>query len=468
MEQKLIELLEKHDIVFDGKKIMVAVSGGPDSVALLHIFSKWRKSLDFTLLATTFDHQLRTEAKEDVAFVTKLCKEWNIPLETDTLDVRHFEEKYKVSTQVAARTLRYEKFKKVMLKHDIDYLVLGHHGDDQIETMVMSFMRTTNLSGITGIPFRRTFSTGEIIRPLLAVSKAEIEYYLERNQLSYRIDPSNEDISYTRNYVRQLIVPKLKEKNHNLHVTIQQLAETLQEDEQYLQREAKRLFEQLVQYSKNEKSATIHIAELMTYPVPLQRRIYRLTLDYLYETKIPQLSYSHEQIFLSLLKQNTENKVLHFPNDLIVETSYGKILFYFKKETNLPFAISVPHIPATIPLPDGSVMEISYTKERESKREHEYICPASQLEFPLQIRTRKPGDRMRYKGLQGSKKIKDIFIDEKIPRKQRDETYIVADRKDQILWLVGIRKGIINEPTQQVDEYILFQYLKAKEGDVDA
>lgn len=460
--------MNRHDVSLENKNVMVAVSGGPDSVALLHLFSKWRNLWDFSLRAITFDHQLRTEAKDDVAYVKKLCEKWDIPLDIDRLNVREFQKEHKVSTQVAARQLRYEKFKEKMKQHNIDLLALGHHGDDQIETMVMALMRTTNLSSFSGIPFRRTFSTGEIIRPLLAVSKQEIEQYCKKHNITFRIDKSNEDITYTRNYVRKLIVPKLKEKNKNLHATIQQLSETLQEDERYLQYEAKKLFQKLVTCFKDEKKVTIRMEDLITHPVPLQRRIYRLTLDYLYETEVPQLSYTHEQIFLSLLKHNTENKILHFPKNLIIETSYGSIHFYFENEANEPFSTFVEEIPATIPLPDGSVIEISYTNRSNSKNNNEYICSTSQIQFPLQIRTRKPGDRMRYKGLKGSKKIKDIFIDEKIPRKKRDEIYIVTDRNDEILWLVGIRKGLLNKRPNAEDSYVLFHYIEAKEGDVDA
>ncbi len=468
MEEKLLRFLRSHHVSLDRKNVMVAVSGGPDSVALLHLFSKWRKLADFSLYAVTFDHQLRPEAKEDVAYVEKLCSDWEIPLEIERLNVREFQKKYKVSTQVAARKLRYEAFAELMKKYDIDYLALGHHGDDQIETMVMALMRTTNLASLSGIPFRRPFATGEIIRPLLAVTKAEIEQYLKRHDLTYRIDRSNEDVAYMRNFVRKFIVPKMKEKNQSLHVTVQRLAETLQEDESFLRSEAKRLFERIVRCAKDEKKATIEVADLLAHPVPLQRRIYRLTLDYLYETDIPQLTYAHEQSFLELLREDVANKMLHFPNDLIIETSYRTIHFYFKKEKDEPFFTSVENIPATIPLPDGGVMDITYTDRDESKLNNEYICALSQIDLPLTIRTRKPGDRMRYPGLNGSKKIKDILIDEKIPRQKRDEIFLVEDANGQILWLVGIRKGLLHKRPDETGLYVSFHYRKDKEEDMNA
>lgn len=449
MEQKLIRFLADHHVTLKNKKIIVAVSGGPDSVALLHVLHKWRDEADLHIVAVTIDHQLRGDAAKDVQYVRNLCATWNIRLISETVDVRAYEERHKVSMQVAARELRYEVFAKVMKAENAHYLALGHHGDDQIETLVMSLMRTTNLAGLTGIPFRRPFARGEIIRPLLAVTKKEVEYYCRQHHLTTRIDPSNQDISYTRNYVRKLIVPKLKEKNPSLHITMQQLSETLRQDEAYIEEQAQIVFERIVQCDTNKKKASINIAQLCQYAIPLQRRIYRLILDYLYEQLPSQLSYSHEQIFLSLIKEDVENKRLHFPQQLIIEVVYDYIELYFDEEKNEPFSTYVSNVPTTVALPDGHVLEITYTNDiARFEEDNEYICAASEVTFPLQIRTRKPGDRMRYRGLSGSKKIKDIFIDEKIPRNERDDVLMVTDATDEVLWLIGIRKGEVKKQTK--------------------
>jgi len=468
MEQKLVRFLENHHINLNNKKIIVAISGGPDSVALLHVLKEWRHKWNIHLIAVTINHQLREEAVEDVRYVSNLCHHWNIPLISEKINVREYEQRHKVSTQVAARSLRYHVFEKVMAEEEADYLALGHHGDDQIETMIMSMMRMTNLSGLSGIPFHRPFKNGEIIRPLLAVTRVEIEQYCQFNDLVPRIDLSNEDISYTRNYIRKLVVPKLKKKNESLHVTMQQLAETLREDEAYLHEEANKAFEKIVRSSEDKRKVTISIATLRQYATSLQRRIYRLTLDYLYEILRPQLSYSHEQIFLSLLKENADNKLLHFPQQLMVEVVYGNIEFYFNEKKAKTFATYINDIPATVPLPDGNVLEINYQHTNDHQGKHDqYICSASQVTFPLHIRTRKPGDRMRYKGLNGSKKIKDIFIDEKIPRNDRDEIIVVADDEEEILWLIGVRKGVLMKPPKEGTLYLSLTY-KKPEGDIHA
>lgn len=461
MEQKLIRFLDDHHIFIENKKILVAISGGPDSVALLHFFKQYRYEWNLHIVAVTVNHQLREGAEEDIQYVRHLCDLWNIRLISETVDVKGYKNLHKVSTQVAARKLRYEVFANVMAEEKAHYLALGHHGDDQIETLIMSLMRTTNVSGFTGIPHERPFNEGQIIRPLLAVTKEEIEQYCTRHKLSARIDPSNEDISYTRNYVRKLIVPKLKEKNESLHITMQQLAETLREDETYLQQEAEKVFKKNVRRDKVAKKVTINRTKLSEYAVPLQRRVYRLTLDYLYETLPSQLSYSHEEIFLSLLQKNNKNKLLHFPKGLLVEVVYDQIELYFNRGNKKSFYAYIEDIPTSVPLPNGKVLEVTYTeKSIKNEAQNEYICALSQVKFPLKIRTRIPGDRMGYRGLNGTKKIKDIMIDEKIPRQKRDEIFVLADANGEILWLVGIRKGEYIHPSADEGEKLnlLFTY----------
>lgn len=468
MDQKVIRFLEDHRITFVNKKIIVAVSGGPDSVALLHFLKEQRAAWGTNVIAVTIDHQLREGAKADVQYVRTLCKKWDIRLISKAVNVRAYEERHKVSMQVAARELRYKVFANIMNEEQADYLALGHHGDDQIETLIMALMRTTNLSSLTGIPFRRSFHSGELIRPLLAVTKEEIERYCAEHQLQPRMDPSNKDITYTRNYVRQLVAPKLKEKNPSLHVTTQQLSETLQEDERYLRQQAQVIFEQIAERDEQHQKVSIIIERLRNYAKPLQRRVYRIILDYLYDTLPPQLSYSHEQIFLSLLTEDTSNKRLHFPQQLMVEVVYGKIELYFKEEKTTPFITSVHHVPEVIPLWDGNVLEITYTKDAASKRgKFEFIYPFSDITFPLYIRTRKPGDRMHYKGLHGTKKIKDILIDEKIPRQKRDHIPIITDAHHRILWLVGVRKRDVTKRSHKEALYVSFTY-KTLEGDIHA
>ena len=460
MKNKVFTFLQKHQLSLQNKTILIGVSGGPDSMALLHLLQSFKDEWNMTLIAVSIDHQLREASQGDIDYVREVCNKWNVSFVSKKVDVKAYEEKYKVSTQVAARTLRYEAYAEQMEKFNGDFLALGHHGDDQVETMLMSLVRTTNLNSLAGIPVKRPFATGEIIRPLLAVTKHEIEQYCKKHKIKPRIDDTNLETYYTRNYFRKYIVPKIKKRHPNVHMTIQQLSETLTEDETYLQKEAEKVFKKVKQRSAlTHTKLTLSINELKQFPIPLQRRVYRLTLDYLYEKLPKQLTYSHEQIFLAIISEPT-NKIIHFPQKLLMERSYDDLHFYFTEQevSDRYFQQEITGIPDNIVLPNGAVLTISYIEDVSEiiEDKYTYICSLDELSFPLRIRKRKAGDRMKIRGMEGRKKIKDIFIDDKIPRKERENIFLLEDNEGDIFWLIGVRKG--TKKLHDVGPYVVFTY----------
>lgn len=469
MEYKVLEFIQQHQLIEPHKTVLVGLSGGPDSLALTHFLHKWREKWQLRVTAVIVNHQLRgKDAEADVQFVQEVCRKWNIPLLVQTVDVKSYAKKQRESIQVAARKLRYQAFQTAMDEFAADYLALGHHGDDQIETFTMQLARSAHLAGMKGIPYQRPFHTGTIIRPFLAVTKDEIMAYCQKHALTPREDTSNESLDYTRNYVRQMIVPHLKKLNENVHQTLQHLAETLREDEAYLHHEANKLLQKLVSFDRTHQAATLTIQELKSQPVSLQRRVFRLTLDYLYENKVPPLNYHHEAILLSLLADEAKNKQLHFPENLLVEKVYDKLIFYFNKQQVQTFHYDVHTLPATLALPNRAKLTITLQDEWVNVDDkYTYICARNQIDFPLAVRTRRPGDRIRYRGLNGSKKLKDLLIDEKIPRQKREEMIVISDFNGEILWVIGLRKGLLKRPADG-GPYVIFRYENKHEEDIDA
>ncbi|WP_284140734.1 tRNA lysidine(34) synthetase TilS [Virgibacillus sp. LDC-1] len=444
MEQKVTAFIRDHDLLKEGSKVLVGVSGGPDSIALLHFLHSKREAWNLTLIAIAVDHQLRgDESKADVRFVETICEKWNISFESTSINVPSYKQAEQLGTQVAARKLRYFFFEKMMEKYDADYLALGHHGDDQIETLLMRFARISDARFLQGIPFKREFAGGYIIRPLLAVTKKEIEQYCALHNVAYRIDPSNEHMDYTRNFFRKNMLPLLKEKNSNIHTTVQRLSETLAEDESYLQQEAKKLFERTVKLNKDAKTAHLEISAFQSCPTALQRRAYHLILNYLYQVLPKNLSYVHEEQFFSLLKSTDGHVQIDFPHHLKVERSYHTVMFYFEQQhpQATPFFHHLLEVPGKVVLPDNSTLTATLTKHPEKQDAHTYHCLVESVSLPLHIRTRQSGDRMSWDGLRGTKKIKDIFIDAKVPMSKRDRWPIVTDHDGNILWLIGLKKG---------------------------
>ncbi|WP_090872786.1 tRNA lysidine(34) synthetase TilS [Oceanobacillus limi] len=446
MLDQVTAFINKHELLTKKATVLVGVSGGPDSMALLHYLKSIRAEWELTIIALTVDHQLRgDESKADAQYVLEMCQQWGIRLISTSVDVEEYKREKSVGTQVAARELRYAFFREQMEELKGDYLALGHHGDDQVETMVMRFVRTANSSSFSGMPFKRKLASGMLIRPLLCVTKEEIQNYCSEHQITPRLDPSNETTEYTRNYFRKFVLPILKEKNNNIHTTVQHLSESLQEDENYLRNQAKHMFENVVHLLKENKGISVDIEVFQSYATALQRRTYHLILNYLYDELPDNLSYVHEEQFFALLHRDKSNVKLDFPQQLKVDKSYKTITFSFHKPGNdeKPTYHYLLDVPGEVILPNGTRISAKHIKGNESFEEssHTFVCSLASSSFPLHIRTRAPGDRMSWKGLNGSKKVKDIFIDAKIPLTDRDSWPIVTDNNGEILWLVGLKKG---------------------------
>ena len=441
MQEQVTAFIKKHHLIDKDATVLLGISGGPDSMALMHYFRSIRSALNLNLIVISANHQLRgEEGRRDLEYVQDMCNEWGITFIGTSLNVEKYKRRKKVGTQVAARELRYEFFAKQMREHEADYLALGHHGDDQIETMLMELVRQADSSSFSGMPVKRSFAGGLLIRPLLAVAKDEIESYCQENGIAPRIDPSNQDTFYTRNYFRKNVIPKLKKKNGNLHRTIQYLSESLHDDERYLKQEAEKAVSKAVIFHENERKVSLSAKVFKSYPTALQRRSFHLILNYLYNKLPGNLSYIHEHHFLKLLETDG-NITIDFPHDLKVQKAYDNVTFSFCQSfhsQNTSFH-EVLNIPGKIRLPDGKQIVAEYITKQESEAVNTFVIPAN-IKLPLHVRTRQAGDRMSWKGLNGSRKIKDVFIDEKIPMGQRQAWPLITDDEGTILWLAGLRK----------------------------
>lgn len=459
MEKKVTNFMQKHHLIKKDTTVLLGVSGGPDSMALLYYYLSLQEEWRLNLIVLAVDHQLRgSESQEDINYVKHICEREQVAFISASVNVPAYKQEKRLGTQVAAREMRYQYFERKMYDYQADYLALGHHGDDQIETMFMSMSRTSNPSALAGIPVKRSFARGFIVRPLLCVTKQEIERYCKEKDITPRIDPSNMETDYTRNYFRKHIVPLVKERNHNIHTRIQRLSEAISEDERYLQEQAKEMLQAIVQWHQNKQQASFKINLYKSYPLSLQRRCYHLILNYLYNQLPKNLTSVHEDILFELLSDHQANAQVDFPQGLKVEKSYDLLTFSFIdiSEQRKSFQTEID-IPSKIKLPDGGTLEASYITSPIQVERNQYICEVNEEVLPLQVRTRNAGDRMVWKGLKGSKKLKDIFIDAKVPRQARDTWPIVTDKNDQILWLIDLRKNM-QVKDKKGSSYILLEY----------
>ncbi len=441
LELKVKKFLEWHSFSLEGKRIAVGVSGGPDSLALLHLFWQWREAYGLSLMALHLDHMFRGEESwGEALFVQRFCEQRNIPFQVRQADVPSYIKKSGKNPQLAARELRYQFYQEAMSEHNIEYLALGHHGDDQVETILMRLTRGSSGPGRSGMPFSRPIGNGVIIRPFLCLPKSDIEEYCARYRLEPRRDPSNDKDVYSRNRFRHKVLPFLRGENPNVHEHFQRFSEELEADERYLSELASRKMNKLVKTETG--AAALTIKPFLDLPKPLQRRGIKLILNYLYGEQPSSISAVHIESIFSMLHNPHPSGTLDFPNGLKISRSYGICHFRLHPATPEPYRLELPS-PGTVVLPDGSEIEAKQIQGDPADAEpaNTFRVMLSETDFPLVVRTRMPGDRMTLKGMTGTRKLKDIFIDKKIPLNDRESWPVVTDRNGRILWLPGLKKS---------------------------
>ncbi|MET3197103.1 tRNA lysidine(34) synthetase TilS [Bacillus sp. OAE603] len=433
--------------------IVIGVSGGPDSMALAHAFSSVREEYDFSLVVAHVDHMFRgQESLDDLEYVRNWCLLNNVVFEGERINVNQFIEETGLSSQQAARECRYQFFDKIMKKYHANFLALGHHGEDQIETILMRLVRGSSTVGYAGIRERRPFSAGEIIRPFLELRKHDLISYCQDHQITPRQDPSNAKNVYTRNRFRHQVLPFIFEENPIAHKRFQTFSRQLLEDEHYLMELSVEALNTVIK-NKQKQAVTIDIELLLKMPISLQRRCIQLILEYVY-LHIPNgLTQGHINSILTLFKDGKTAWEQHLPEGLIVTRSYDECSFAFTDVNVKYYTISIQE-PGIYETPNGFTFKIEYISEYHDSKNDMFICSIKDVSFPLIVRNRKNGDRMSLKGMNGSKKIKDIFIDEKMKLSLRNEWPIVTDSQDQILWIPFVKKSAF-ERNFSVDEPLI-------------
>ena len=439
--QKISESLKAFNLPDEEKTMLVAVSGGPDSVVLLHAL----RALEIKVAVAHCNFRLRPEAKEEATFVAKLAGKLKSPVFLKRFDTIKAHAESKDSIQMAARRLRYEWFEKLIEENGFHYCATAHHGDDQAETLMMSLIKGGVFDIMQGIPAQR----GPYIRPLLGVSKKEIMEYAQENEIEFRLDASNEKNIYLRNSIRNELIPQLEKINpsftpnllekHRHHVANESLLDWL----------ISPAMEDIVTKGENRKAIDLaKITEL--FPEKFMPEIIRAALQAL---SVPKAAYSEiislansdtgsicEISGLTILKDRNRLVIRKKEEELPAETirvdamKTSEEVFHFRdRKIQLKKLSNFPELPAP-----------------ETPETH--YLDFDRIAFPLIFRNWEPGDRMQPFGMKGWKKLSDVFIDDKLNRFQKQEAIIFEDH-DQIVCLSGYRiadKVKIDKDTAQV------------------
>jgi tRNA(Ile)-lysidine synthase/bifunctional protein TilS/HprT len=456
--QPFNNILNDLNVIKKDNKIVIAVSGGVDSVVLLHLLMRINDTTRPSLVIAHINHNLRAESAEEEKFVKKLADTYHIPFH---LYAWPKAQQPKNGIEEAARNIRYHFFRKVMDDTGANLLMTGHHQDDQVETILMKLTRGSSLQQLTGIELHQPFHKGELIRPLLFFPKEQIYDYAHHHGLKYAEDASNQELTYSRNRFRNEIIPRFKEENAQFNEHIEKFSRDLDDLLEIAEGPIQKVFHELTTSDGNKISFNHHAFLKLTKA--MQRALLHTILFELYRKSEEGYKTNYITLIQDWIMHGEVNTELDLTENRRVKKGYEKILFYIYEETETLTQEKKTHVLGQL---DEWLQVSDSEKFRlvESNKEKDWpedaqdllIMNRNELSLPLTIRHRRPGDRMTYHGLNGSKKIKDIFIDEKVPPEEREKAWIVEDSKGNILWLVNYRKMRLFTP-QETDKlsYIL-------------
>ena len=438
--KKVLDYL--NNLLNEGDVIVLGCSGGPDSMALLDLLLKIRKDKDISIICAHVNHKLRKESDLEMEWLEKVCSRKKIIFEK--MIIKNYGDD---NFHNEARNIRYNFFEDLVEKYEAKYLMTAHHGDDLIETVLMRIVRGSTVRGYAGFKMELIKDNYKIIRPLVTVTKDDILEYNKKNKIEYAIDKSNFSDKYTRNRYRKVVLPFLKSEDKNVHLKFLKYSHMLNMYDDYLNKQTDEVIKTL--YNDN----WIDINRFKALDEVIQNKVINNLLEEFYADDLLLVSDVHTDLIKSLIFSNRSNSYIYLPNNVKVVKSYDK--FGFIRETEQIDSYEIELLDYAN-LPNGKNIKVL---ESASENNNNYIrINKSDVEFPLHVRTRKSGDKMKVKGLNGTKKIKDIFIDCKVPVSKRDLWPVVVDSKDRIIWLPGLKKSKFDVPKNKNCDIILKYY----------
>ncbi len=432
--KRLEQDISRNSLIDSGDKLILACSGGADSNAMLLLFSRLRYALNVSLLAVHVNHQLRGDASTaDEMAVRKLCLKLNVPL-----IIRRVEVPKQGNLESNARVLRFKAFDEVMKSYSFHKILLAHHRDDQAETVLHNLMRGAGLSGMAGIKPK----SGKLIHPMLGFTHAELEAILSTAKIDWQHDASNQDNSFTRNRLRNSLIPQLKQEyNNNVSEHLARQSEFFHQADKMLQDRAK-LQTKRIALEYAPQKVVLELSPLRRLNTLEQYYVLRQCFRLVSGSEMDFMHVHYEAI--RELFDSEGSKQLQLPHEVKIKKMYEELHLYTKEEASQA---------------DTAEIEIDADRARAVFGDYRFsfkylkIAPkdlytddavvqvlidADKVHYPFRIRFRKPGDKFIPLGMKQFKRVKEFFIDEKVPKYDRDLVPIFDDG-EKLFWIVGHR-----------------------------
>jgi len=421
MQEQVLQFINDHNLFGKEHQILVAVSGGQDSIVLAHYLHE----AGFKIAIAHCNFQLRAkESDQDEAFVKRFATMLGVPYHVQRFETKAFSKGMKMSTQEAARELRYAYFYELLEVHGYDYIATGHHQQDQLETVLINQIRGTGVKGLAGIPRKN----GLVVRPMLETEKVEIDYYAKDNGLKWRDDSSNTSDDYLRNKIRHQLIPPLEKIEPQVAQIVMNNANKVGQAYELLMHLVEESSSDLLENEEVEGDFRISIYKLRTYP---QRH---LVLYHL----LNSFGFSHQQCaeIAQLLESESGRMVQNADYGVWRDRKYLLV----HRIDNIPFSLEIPDV-GTYEFPYGT-LEVSMVENNnidfKQTPRNQCLVDAGKVQFPLLVRNWEQGDKFQPLGMTGTKLVSDFFVDLKLPVFKKKQVPIVLSQ-EKIIWVGGFR-----------------------------
>lgn len=475
MYDKVCKYVSDNSLIEKGDRIVVGVSGGADSVCLLDVLHRISRHIEIQLFVVHINHGIRGEEADcDEEYVRMLCGKWGIEFCSFSFDIRKIASEENLTEEEAGRKVRYQSFYNVCKKNNCNKIAVAHNKNDNAETFVFNLFRGTGLKGLTGIQPSRSVSDDHhnmvIIRPLLCIERKEIEEYLYNEKISYRTDSTNLSDEYSRNKIRNRILTyAIDEINPQTIKNIHEASLKLQEALEYVEQNVSLCYMRIVKYENNVYR--MQVDKLMTEYAIIQKGIIRHIIENM-TGRLKDIESKHVEAVISLCHKPV-GKNVHLPYGIIAEREYDNIIIYYKNgeiREDLSVEPVVVKIPGITKEPSSGMRIITEVFQFQKNMQIPKNCCIKWFDYDkiknaVVLRNRREGDYLCINSSGGVKKLKDYFIDSKIPKKLRDSQLLITDGS-HVMWIPGAGNRMSEE--YKVDENtqkVLLMKLINMEGD---